>query len=305
MGSVNAEPQIASVMVRALRPHQWAKNLLLFVPLALTPDLLGDTARWVRLGWAFVAWSAIASLGYLVNDWLDLESDRADPAKRDRPFASGALSPATGAAAGGILAVVGVGVAWFFAPVTFVLYLVGYLATTLLYSRWLKRVLLVDVLVLAGFYTARLLAGGAAVEITLTPWLLAFSLFLFLGLALVKRYSELRRLGVGDAVAESVSRRAYRAADAPLVMAFGTASVYLSVLVLCLYINDADTDGQYRRVEALWFLAPLLLYWVSRMWVLASRGEIGGDPVAFAVRDPASLATGALMGAVVAIAVGF
>jgi 4-hydroxybenzoate polyprenyltransferase len=303
VGTVDSGPQIRST-IRALRPHQWAKNLLLFVPLALTPDLIDDVARWARLGWAFFAWSAIASLGYLANDWLDRESDRADPAKRDRPFATGALSPGAGLIAGAGLAGLGFGAAWLFTPRAFILYLLGYLATTLIYSIWLKRRLLVDVLMLAGFYTARLLAGGAAAGIVLTPWLLAFSLFLFLGLALLKRFGDLHRMGQGDAAAEAVTRRAYRPADAPLVMIFGIASVYLSVLVLCLYINGAGSGGPYRRVEALWFLAPLLLYWVSRIWVLASRGEIGGDPVAFAVRDPVSLVTGALMGAVVVIAVG-
>jgi 4-hydroxybenzoate polyprenyltransferase len=231
---VDAGPQIVSLVVRALRPHQWAKNLLLFVPLALTPDLLDDVARWGRLGWAFFAWSAVASLGYLVNDWLDRESDRADPAKCDRPFASGALSPGAGAVAGATLAAVGFGAAWLFTPRVFTLYLLGYLLVTLAYSIRLKRWLLVDVLILAGFYTARLLAGGAAAGIALMPWLLAFSLFLFLGLALVKRYGELRRMGEGDGLAESVSRRAYRPADAPHIMTFGIASVYLTVLVLCI-----------------------------------------------------------------------
>jgi 4-hydroxybenzoate polyprenyltransferase len=301
---VGAGPRIASELVRALRPHQWAKNLLLFVPLALTPALLGDAARWVSLGWAFLAWSAASSVGYLANDWLDLESDRADPAKRDRPFASGALPVSVGAVAGILLTAIGIGVAVLFTPLAFVFYLTGYLAITLAYSLRIKRLLLADVLVLAGFYTLRLLAGGAAAQITLTPWLLAFSLFLFLGLAFVKRYSELLRISEEPGSAETVSRRAYRVGDAPLVMAFGTASTYLSVLVLCLYINGAEIDGQYQRVEALWFLVPLLLYWVSRIWFLARRGELGGDPVAFAVRDPSSLVTGALMGVIVLVAVG-
>src|SRR5262249_40187323 len=161
---------------------------------------------------------------------------------------------------------------------------------TLAYSLFVKRWLLLDVLLLAGLYTLRLLAGGAAVQIALTPWLLAFSLFFFLGLAFAKRYGQLQRItrvGVVDH-----SSRAYRAEDLDLLMTLGAASSYLSVLVMCLYINSDHVGQQYPRPGALWFLAPVLLYWVSRIWFVAKRGELPGDPVAFAVRDRVSLVTG-------------
>jgi len=286
---------------RALRPHQWAKNLLVFVPLALTPALHRDRAKWLVLIAAFASWSAVASAGYLANDRFDLAADRADPAKRDRPFASGALAVGVGIAAALALAVFGVGLAVAVAPLAYVAHLVAYLALTLAYSLFVKRILLVDVLLLAALYTLRLLAGGAATGIALTPWLLAFSLFFFLGLAFAKRYAEVARLGASDA--HNPSRRAYRSDDLDLLMMLGATSAYLSVLVFCLYINSDHVGRQYARPDALWFLAPILLYWVSRIWFLARRGELTGDPVAFAVRDRVSYGLGALVALVLAAAI--
>jgi 4-hydroxybenzoate polyprenyltransferase len=299
VGAVAAEAEPSAVALwRALRPHQWAKNGLVFVPLLLTPALHRDRARWLVLLAAFVSWSAAASAGYLANDRLDLAADRADPAKRDRPFASGALPIGVGMAAAVVLALFAIALAAAVAPPVFVAHLLAYLVLTLAYSLYVKRMLLVDVLLLAGLYTLRLLAGGAAIGIALTPWLLAFSLFFFLGLAFAKRYAELRRI----AGADGRSGRAYRSDDLGLLMMLGTTSAYLSVLVLCLYINSEAVGRQYPEPGVLWFLAPLLLYWVSRIWFLAQRGELPGDPVAFAVRDRVSLATGALVAVVLAVA---
>ena len=286
---------------RALRSHQWAKNLLLFVPLALTPALHRDRAKWLVLLAAFASWCAVASAGYLANDRLDLAADRADPAKRDRPFASGALPVGVGMAAAIALALFGVGLAAALAPPPFVAHLVAYLALTLAYSLFVKRMLLVDVLLLAALYTLRLLAGGAATGIALTPWLLAFSLFFFLGLAFAKRYAELARIRAFDGGERS--RRAYRSEDLDLLRILGATSAYLSVLVFCLYINSDHVGQQYPRPGALWFLAPILLYWVSRIWFLAQRGELPGDPVSFAVRDRVSYGLGALVALVLAVAI--
>jgi 4-hydroxybenzoate polyprenyltransferase len=286
---------------RALRAHQWAKNLLLFVPLVLTPAEVSDTGKWLVLLASFACWSAAASAGYLANDALDIAADRADSEKRQRPFASGALPVRAGLGAALALGALALTLAAAVAPSAFVIHLVVYLALTLGYSLYVKRLLLLDVLLLAGLYTLRLLAGGAAVEIALTPWLLAFSLFFFLGLAFAKRYGELQRLtrdGTSDA-----STRAYRRDDLDLLLTLGATSGYLSVLVLCLYINSDHVGEQYPRPGALWFLAPLLLYWISRIWFVARRGELPGDPVAFAVRDRASLVTGALVAAVLGMAI--
>jgi 4-hydroxybenzoate polyprenyltransferase len=286
---------------RALRPHHWAKNLLLFVPLALTPSQVSDTRKWLVLLAAFACWSAVASAGYLANDALDVAADRADPEKRNRPFASGALPVRTGVGAGIALGSIAVGLAALVAPRAFVLHLVIYLVLTLVYSLTVKHLLLLDVLLLAGLYTLRLLAGGAAVEIAVTPWLLAFSLFFFLGLAFAKRYGELQRITREGATLSSA--RAYRGDDLELLLTLGATSGYLSVLVLCLYINSDQVGAQYPRPQVLWFLAPLLLYWISRIWFVAKRGELPGDPVAFAVRDRASFVTGALVAAVLGVAI--
>lgn len=274
----------------ALRPHQWAKNLLVFVPLALTPREAGQVANQVAAGLAFAALSLCASAGYIVNDLLDLEADRGHPTKRDRPFARGALSVPNGAVLSVALAAAGFSIAAAGTTRAFTGYLAVYVGLTLAYSLYVKRLLLLDVLLLAGLYTLRVLAGGAAVGIRLTPWLLAFSLFIFVSLAFVKRYGELRL--VAERNQTRATGRAYRVDDLDLVLTLGTTAGYLSVLVLCLYINSEDVRRLYGRVEFLWLLVPLFLYWVSRIWFLARRGELPGDPVSFAVRDPVSLATG-------------
>jgi 4-hydroxybenzoate polyprenyltransferase/phosphoserine phosphatase len=288
-------------VLRALRPHQWAKNLLVFVPLALTPHALGDLARGRAALLAFAALCLVASAGYVANDLLDLHADRGHPAKRRRPFASGELQLATGLALVALLAGAGFGVALLGTARPFVAWLAAYLGLSLAYSLQIKRLPLVDVIWLAGLYTLRVVAGAAAVAITPTPWLLAFSMFIFLSLAFAKRYSELRL--TAERRESQASGRAYRVDDLDLVLSLGSSSGYLSVLVLCLYINSDLVQRLYHTVAVLWLLVPVLLFWISRIWFLAKRGELPGDPVAFAVRDPVSLATGALMAAILAAAI--
>ena len=288
-------------VVRALRPLQWAKNLLLFVPLALTPHAVGDQARQLAVLLAFVCFSLCASAGYVLNDLLDLRADRQHPTKRHRPFASGALPIPLGIALIALLLALGLGLGFLSTAPSFLSVLGVYLGVSVAYSVFLKRQLLIDVIVLAGLYTLRVIAGAAAVSIALTPWLLAFSLFIFLSLAFVKRYSELALTAARQE--ERLPRRAYQVGDLDLVLILGSSSGYLSVLVLCLYINS-DLVGQlYQTVEMLWLLCPILLYWIGRIWFLAKRGELLGDPVAFAVRDPISYLLGLLAVAVLAAAV--
>ena len=288
--------------VLALRPHQWSKNLLVFVPLLLTPRLIGDPSMHGAAWIAVVAFCLCASAGYVINDLLDVEADRAHPTKSKRAFARGAIGGDTGMLMAGGLAALGLGLVLLASP-TRVAELLGlYMVVTLAYSAWLKRLLLIDVIVLAALYTLRVLAGAAAVNVVPTPWLLAFSLFIFTSLALVKRYSELHLMATRDA--EVGTGRAYRPEDADLVAMLGTASGSLSVLVLALYINSSEVqEGRYESGALLWLLCPLLLYWIGRMWFLARRGALPGDPVAFAIREPASLATGLLAGAVLAGAI--
>ena len=285
-------------LVRALRPHQWSKNLLLFVPLVLAHELANGPA-WVRVGAAFVAFCLVASAGYLINDLLDIEADRGHPRKRARPLAAGTLPVPLAA----VMVPVLLGAAFLLAglatPLAFVAMLAGYLALTLVYSWYLKEQPLVDVLVLAVFYTHRVLAGGIAADVEVSPWLLAFSSFLFLSLALAKRYVELtQRAGGPEGL---VTRRAYHASDTDLLSTMGVASGYLSVLVLFLFVSSERVTQLYARPDVLWLLGPVMFYWVSRIWFLARRGELHHDPVVFTQTDPVSFVCGVLI-AVVALA---
>ena len=272
-------------LAKELRIHQWLKNVLVFIPL-VAGHQLGELASSLHAVFAFIAFGLCASGVYVLNDLLDLQSDRQHPRKRNRPFASGTLSLKFGV----VLAVVLPPVAFAFAasvlPVAFVLVLAIYLATTLAYSLWAKNRVIVDVLFLAGLYTLRIIGGAAATGIELSFWLLAFSTFLFLSLALVKRYSEM--IGVRNAGKRSASGRDYSVADMSVLQSLGTSSGLLAVLVLALYINSPEVHVMYRDPRMLWLLCPVLLYWVSRIWMKSHRGELHDDPVVFAATDRAS-----------------
>jgi 4-hydroxybenzoate polyprenyltransferase/phosphoserine phosphatase len=267
--------------LKALRLHQWLKNLLLFVPLAmahqaLAPQLLGQAL----LG--FLAFGLCASSVYLLNDLLDLPADRGHPSKRKRPFAAGRIPLHHGVVLIPLLLFAALlGALWL--PWPFLGALGLYYAVTLAYSLRLKQAALVDVLTLAGLYTMRLVAGGAAAGVALSFWLLAFSMFLFLSLALVKRYSEL--LVMQQDNRDNAQGRGYQVGDLEGLAQFGAASGYLAVLVLALYINSEQVKALYARPEAIWLLCPLLLYWISRVWLLARRDQMHEDPVVFAIED--------------------
>jgi 4-hydroxybenzoate polyprenyltransferase len=277
------ERSARSAAVRALRPHQWAKNLLLFVPL-VTAHRLAEAAGFVSACWAFAAFCLVASGAYILNDLLDLPADRAHPSKRLRPFASGELGIPEGLVmvAGCLLAAVGIAT---MLPPLFRAALATYLALTVAYSLVLKRKSILDVLSLAGLYTLRIVAGTFAIAAALSFWLLAFAMFIFFSLALVKRYAELAAL---EDEATHAPGRGYAGRDLEVVLAIGTASAMVSALVLALYINGETAKELYQRPEVLWLLCPTLLYWISRIWLLAARGQMHEDPVLFAVRDRAS-----------------
>lgn len=289
-------------MLKALRPHQWVKNCLLFVPLILAHQLQ-DFHKIAAAVFAFWAFSLCASAIYIINDLLDLESDRKHPTKRRRPFASGKLTATTGLAlsAGLLVAAFSIAIAL---PWEFTVWLLVYLALTTAYSFWLKRKLLVDVILLAGLYTHRIIAGAAAVDVNLTMWLLAFSMFFFLSLAFAKRYSEL--IQVEESGEEHVAGRGYQVRDLRVIESIGPASGYLAVLVFCNYLNDAQHDPQikllYAHWKVLWLVAPVLLYWITRLWFLARRRQLHDDPIVFAIRDRRSHICGLLAAAIVVIA---
>ena len=281
------KPTIPAIL-KAIRIHQWAKNILLFLPLLLShkftnPKLIAAVA-------AFACFSFVASANYLVNDMLDIESDRHHLKKRFRPFAAGDLSLATGLALVLLLVAATFALLPTLRPV-FAFWLLGYAITTSAYSFYLKRIPLLDVLVLSSLYALRMLAGGAATHTFISPWLSGLAVFLFLSLAMVKRFSELTNLR--ERGIASTHGRGYLVADLEQIRAFGTASAYAAVVVFSLYISRPDVDALYRHPVRLWLIVPLMLYWLSRVWLLASRGELDEDPVIFAIRDRVSLAVAA------------
>jgi 4-hydroxybenzoate polyprenyltransferase/phosphoserine phosphatase len=270
--------------LRTLRPHQWAKNLLVFLPM-LAAHKLGDPALFIQAVVAFVAFCLCASSVYILNDLIDLPADRAHVHKRTRPFAAGLIPPAHGVMLFPALLLAAFGLALLL-PWMFVAILGLYYVSTLAYSVWLKRVVLVDVMLLASLYTLRVLAGAAAIEVVSSFWLLAFSIFLFLSLAFSKRHAELTGLlALGR---EKPLGRGYVASDIDALMSLGAASGYTAVLVLALYINSSDVRVLYRYPEAIWLLCPMLLYWINRVWLIAHRNNLQEDPVVFALHDRAS-----------------
>jgi 4-hydroxybenzoate polyprenyltransferase/phosphoserine phosphatase len=279
--------------VWSLRMHQWLKNLLIFVP-ALAAHQWGHL---IDIGLpAFLSFSLCASSVYLLNDMLDLKDDRTHPTKCNRPFARGALPLSQGfLLVPASLSLAAVLAAWFL-PLDFVGVLATYWGMTLGYSLYLKRRMLVDVVMLTCLYGLRILAGGVAMKVTPSPWLLGFSLFLFFSLALVKRCTEL--IDRADAGSAETAGRAYQRDDLPILEAMSAASGYAAVVVMALYINSAAVVALYRRPEILWFICLILVYWISRVLLLTRRGEMHDDPVVFAATDRISLLCGASVAAV-------
>jgi 4-hydroxybenzoate polyprenyltransferase len=288
----------AALLLRVLRPHQWAKNALLVVPLLLAPGR-PSPAQVLAALLAVVTFSLVASAGYVFNDLLDIEADRAHPTKRNRPFASGALPTAYGPPLFVALLVAAFGIALQALPRSFVWMLALYFAATLAYSTAIKRLVLLDILLLAWLYTHRVLAGGIAIGVPITAWLIAFSTFLFLSLAFAKRYIELRH---STPKGDRIRSRGYTTQDLEMVAAFGPASSYIAVLVFCLYVDSPAVAERYRFPTLLWFAAPVLLYWTSRVWLLAHRGQMQDDPVKFAITDRTSWVCGILVVAAAACA---
>jgi 4-hydroxybenzoate polyprenyltransferase len=295
--------------LKAIRIHQWAKNVLIFVPLLLAharaPGLIAGSV----LG--FFSFCLGASATYIVNDLLDLDVDRQHPRKRHRPFASGDLSALSGIFVVALFLLASIALALLVPPVVaalspeftlvkplhFLLWLGIYLVTTLAYSLRLKRMVLVDVIVLSGLYTIRIVAGTAATGIPPSVWLGGFSIFFFLSLAFVKRFAELENLR--ERGGASAGGRGYHVTDIEQLRTFGTTSGYASVVVFTLYISNLDAAQLYQHTRRLWLLVPVLLLWISRLWLLASRGKLNEDPVVYAITDRRSLFLGAVVLAIV------
>jgi 4-hydroxybenzoate polyprenyltransferase len=285
--------------IRALRPHQWAKNSLVLVPL-LAAHLVSNLHAVLAAFLAVAAFCLCASSVYILNDLLDLEADRAHPRKSKRPFASGELSIAVGLTLSPALLAASIVIASFL-PMTFWLVLAAYYGLTSAYSFFLKRFLLVDALALAGLYTLRIIAGAAAIDVPLSFWLLLFSVFLFLSLAFVKRFAELDALQRQQRL--RAAGRGYYVEDLSALQSLGSSAGYMSVLVLALYINSPEIEALYHRPKLVWMLCVLMLYWISRVWMMAQRGHMHDDPVVFALKDRQSLAIGLCAAITMALAV--
>lgn len=282
--------------MKQLRLHQWAKNALLFVPL-LASHKVGEIDLLLTGLLAFFLFGLCASSVYLLNDLLDLEDDRQHSSKCFRPLASGAVAIKTALLMFPVLLLVAFSLSAWLLPWKFTLALAFYYALTLAYSLVLKRIMTVDVITLASLYTVRIVAGTFAFNIGLTFWMLAFSMFLFLGLALVKRYAELRE-SRNKGKTELTRGRGYYPGDLEMISSLGAASGYLAVMVLALYIQDQTTLALYRHPQVIWLACPLLLYWITRIWMIAHRGWMDDDPVVFAMKDRNSLLVGILFAAV-------
>ena len=272
------------IILKAMRVHQWVKNLLIFTALVLSHSWFNVESLHLIL-YAFFSFSFAASSIYLINDLIDLEADRKHRSKRNRPLAAGTLPIQWAVMILPVLLVL----SFLFAiqiNEDFISILIVYLILTTAYSLFLKPIALLDVITLTSLYTIRIVAGAVAINVPLSHWLLAFSMFIFLSLALVKRFSELKNL-VHNGETSSASR-GYHVNDLPAVSLFGISSGYISVLVLVLYTHDLQADTLYAQPDWLWFVAVAVLYWISHMWLLAFRGQMNEDPVLFAIHDRSS-----------------
>lgn len=271
-----------AALVRQLRVHQWIKNLLVFLPILLSHKWR-QAPLWGQAALLFLSFCLAGSAVYCANDLLDLQADRAHPHKRRRPLAAGELPLGLGAALAPLLALAAIVTAWWQSGTT-AAWVALYLVAASAYSLWLKRVLLVDVLVLSGLYCLRVLAGGEVNGILISPWTLGFCLFLFLSLALMKRCSEL--VALDGRSQTTAAGRGYDRRDLPVVLSLGCGSGMVAVLVIALYVNSPDVRILYRRPDLIWVVCPLVGLWIGRLWIMTHRGISTEDPVLFAAKDP-------------------
>jgi len=289
---IGATPDAGRALLKILRPLQWMKNSLLFVPLVLAHEL-ASIGSVLNVLIAFIALSMCASAMYILNDALDLQADRKHPHKRYRPLAAGTLSIGRAVTSFAALVIGGFGLALAALPLGFSGLLLAYVGLTIIYATWLKREAMADVVVLAGLYTLRVFAGGVAAGIVVSDWLVTLSVFLFMSLAFAKRHAELVRLQLeGNFRARG---RGYVVSDLDLIRTLGSCCGYLAILVFAFYSHSAHSEQLYANAWALWMICPLALFWISRLWLIAVRGQLNEDPVVFALKDRVSLLLGGVV----------
>jgi 4-hydroxybenzoate polyprenyltransferase len=272
-----------------MRIYQWVKNVLLFLPLVLAHKANNLDAIWTVL-LAFFAFGLSASFVYVTNDLFDLDSDRTHPNKRRRPLASGALSIKQAFVLMPILPILSFCISLYFLPIEFTLALISYMIITFAYSLALKRIYILDVIVLSCLYTLRIIAGSLASDVPVSPWMLEFSVFLFTSLAFVKRYTEL--LIMKEKNHTKTKGRGYNVGDIDMIRSIGPISGYLSILVFTLYLNSPEVARLYHNPTMMWPVSVCFIFWITRIWFLAHRGEMTDDPIVFTVKDPISYIVG-------------
>jgi len=287
---VNDRNDSFAAFIKAIRPHQWAKNLLVFLPLFFSHLYLNVDALF-SAALTFIVFSLCASGIYLVNDLLDIEADREHVTKRKRPFAAAKLRPVTGVLASLLLVFVALVACFFLLNVKTFLVLVIYMIITNLYSFYLKDYSTIDVITLTSLYTIRIVAGAVAVGVVLSPWLFNFSLFFFLSLAYMKRYIEVARY----AKEGKLSGRNYSADETNIIMMMGIVNGGIAIFTLTMYLNGEYVLSTYLSPHLLWLICPLLLFWIYRAWMWAKRDKIDDDPVVFAIKDKVSIVTAILV----------
>jgi 4-hydroxybenzoate polyprenyltransferase len=279
-------------ILKQLRTRQWVKNLLLLLPLALA-HRAGELNLLLINFAAFFAFCFAASFVYVINDLMDIEADRQHPTKKLRPLASSSISVQKALAAALVMLTGSMILAFGFLPLEFILLLLSYLILTTLYSFWLKKIYIIDIIVLSSLYTLRLLAGSVSVNVPVSDWLLEFSLFMFLSLAILKRYAELHVMVAQNK--EKSEGRGYLIKDIGMLRSLGTSSGYISVLVMVLYIHSPENLKLYQNPLLLLPVAICLLFWITRIWFKAHRGEMTDDPIVFTVKDPVSYIIGLII----------
>lgn len=286
---IEREEKLILNILKAMRVHQWVKNTLLFAPLLFAHEF--SQGLFLKALYAFFSFGLCASSFYIFNDLMDISSDRAHPKKKDRPFASGALSITTGIILIPLLLAGSVGLSLLTEPGFFTA-LVTYAVLTTVYSTTLKKIMVLDLLILSSFYTIRLFAGALATNVVISEWLLGFSMFLFISLGCVKRFSELYEMRKRDEV--KAKGRGYVLDDLEPIAHLGSACGYISVLVMALYVSSDEVRALYHNPGYLWFVCPILFYWIARVWILAHRGQMNEDPIVFALSDVTSYLAGIL-----------
>lgn len=269
---------------KMIRTYQWVKNFLIFLPLILAHKFL-DVNLLLKALVAFFSFSFLASSVYIINDIMDVESDRIHPSKKNRPIASGAVKISSALKVAFILMPLSFIISIFLGK-EFLFVLLTYFITTSCYSFYLKKIMLVDILILSLLYTVRMFAGGVALNIYLSPWLFMFSMFFFFSLACAKRYSEL--YAVRNNLQDEIKGRGYQAQDLEQIQIFGSSSGYIAILIFALYIQSDISMKLYKTPSSFWALCPIMLYWISRVWLLSHRGQMTQDPIIFALKDKVS-----------------